>query len=287
VSQPAFITLAPTDRVDLHMHTTYSDGHWAPDAIFDHLAAEHFRVVAVTDHDRTDTVAEMVALGVARGIHVIRGVEMTTNWHGDIAHLLCYGWQPGGKLAEVAHGTQASQLANAQAVHAELLRRGFTFPRQAEVLAEKGGEVNHPFDNVTLLLAHEHVADRRAAVALVTEAGHRTISAPLAQTVAAAQADGGVTIVAHPGRGETNIFANYAPERLAAMRAEGIALDGLEVNYPTYTDEQRAMYAAFARAEDWLVSSGSDSHGPRQRYPIPYPANGIAPLLARLGVTVR
>ncbi|MBA3825659.1 MAG: PHP domain-containing protein [Ktedonobacterales bacterium] len=287
MSQTMPTILDATERVDLHMHTTYSDGHWAPAALFDHLAAEHFRVVAVTDHDRTDSVAEMVALGAARGIRVIRGVEMTTNWQGDIAHLLCYGWQPDGALAEVARETLADQLANAQAVHAALVRQGLTFPRQAEVLADKGGAVNHPRDNIALLVAHGHAPDSRAAVEIVTAAGHRTASAPLARAVAAAHADGGVAIVAHPGRGESNAFASFAPERLAAIRAEGIPLDGIEVFYPTYTEAQRTMYAAFARDDGWLISSGSDSHGPRQRYPIPYPASGIAPLLARLGVVVR
>jgi 3',5'-nucleoside bisphosphate phosphatase len=285
VNQPA--TLSAADRVDMHMHTIHSDGHWEPAALFDHLAAEGFRLVSVTDHDRTDTPAEMMELGAARGITVIRGVEMTTNWHGEVAHLLCYGWQPNGQLAQIAHRTQTEQAANMREVYAALLRRGFTFPRQAEMLADKGGEVTHPFDNVTLLVAHGYAATPREGVALVKEAGHLTISAPLDETVAAAHADGGLAILAHPGRGEGGMFASFDTERLAAVRSEGIALDGFEVYYPTYTDEQRETYAAFAREHGWLMSSGSDSHGPRQRYPIPYPASGIAPLLARLGWTVR
>ncbi len=287
MSQPVTTALDATDHVDLHMHTTYSDGHWSPVTLFDHLAAASFRVVAVTDHDRTDTVAEMVALGAARGIRVVHGVEMTTNWNGDIAHLLCYGWRLDGELAAVAAGTRADQLANAQAVHTELLRSGLAFPRQAEVLAAKDGVVTHPLDNVALILAHDLAPDRRAAVALCVAAGHRTISAPLAQAIAAAHADGGVAILAHPGRAEGDAFGSYDTARLATMRAEGIALDGIEVFYPTYTDEQRATYAAFTREVGWLMSSGSDSHGPRQRDPIPYPAQEIAPLLARLGLTVR
>ena len=287
MSQPEPGMLDAADRVDLHMHTTYSDGHWSPSALFDHLAAEGFRLVAVTDHDRTETMAEMQALGAARGIWVVTGVEMTTNWEGNIAHLLCYGWRAGGQLAEVARGAYEGQLANTRAVYAELVRRGHTFPRQGEVLADKGGAVTHPLDNVALVMAHGYAPDRRAAIALCAECGHRTISTPLAQAIAAAHADGGIAILAHPGRGESDAFASYDAARLDAMRAQALVLDGIEVYYPTYTTEQRQMYEAYARDAGWLMSSGSDSHGPRQRYPIPYPAQGIAPLLQRLGCMVR
>jgi hypothetical protein len=46
------------------------------------------------------------------------------------------------------------------------------------------------------------------------------------------------------------------------------------------------MYETYAYEVGWLMSSGSDSHGPRQRYPIAYRARGIAPLLGRLGITI-
>lgn len=280
-------TIQAQDRVDLHMHTTYSDGHWAPTELFDHLAEQRFRVVAVTDHDRVDTYAEMRDLGASRGIHVIPAVEVTTDWEGQMAHLLCYGFDARrGALAEVTRQIHAGQLANARAVHAELQRRGYAFPRQAEVLAGKGGEINHPLDNVNLLREHGYAADFRAGVNLTIAAGHRTVAAPLAETIAAAHADGGVALIAHPGRKETN-FTLYDPAKLDQVRAAGLGLDGIEVYYPLYTPEQVSEYEAYVARHGWLASSGSDSHGPRQRYPIPYTASQIAPLLARLGLRVQ
>lgn len=53
------LTLAPDAAIDLHMHTTYSDGRWPAQQLIDYLVSEHFDLVAVTDHDRIDKVTEI------------------------------------------------------------------------------------------------------------------------------------------------------------------------------------------------------------------------------------
>jgi predicted metal-dependent phosphoesterase TrpH len=271
--------------VDLHMHTTYSDGHWTPTALCDHLAANGFALAAVTDHDRVDMVEELQALGAARGVTIVPGVEVTTQWRDGITHLLCLGFAPaGGALAAVTAGVRDGQLANARAVNAELRRRGYAFPRVAEVLADKGGEINHPLDNIVLLRAHGYAPDLQTGLRLVTEAGHRTVAAPLHEAVAATHADGGLAIIAHPGRHESETW--YDPPVLDDLRADGIPVDGIEAYYPRHTPDQVRAYIDYCARHGWLASSGSDSHGPRQRYPIAYPAGQIAPLLARLGITI-
>jgi predicted metal-dependent phosphoesterase TrpH len=278
--------LSADDAVDLHMHTIWSDGHWTPPALFDHLATAHFRLVAVTDHDRVDTAAELQALGAAHSIAVIPGVEVTTAWRDGFTHLLCYGFDPArGALAALTQATRDGQLANARAVHAALRQQGYAFPRQREILADKGGAIMHSWDNVTLLREHGYAADFRAAVQMAEAAGHRTIAAPLADAVAAAHADGGIAIIAHPGRRDAGTTW-YDPPMLDELRQDGVPVDGIEGFYPVHSAEMMRAYAAYAAQHGWLLSSGSDSHGPRQRMPIAYPAGQIAPLLARLGVTV-
>jgi predicted metal-dependent phosphoesterase TrpH len=279
--------IAAQDRIDLHLHTTYSDGHWAPVDLFDYLAEADFRVVAITDHDRVDRLDEMRALGAARGITVLPGVEVTTDWNGQFAHLLCYGFAPArGALREVTARIHAEQTENARLVHAALIRRGMAFPRQGALLAASGGAITHPTQNILLLREHGYVESYQAGVRLVTEMGHRSACAALPEAVAAAHRDGGVAILAHPGRADAGC-AQFTPALLDAVRAEGIPLDGIEVYYPTYTPDQVRAFEAYALAQDWLRSCGSDSHGPQQRYPIPYPAAHARDLLARCGLTVR
>jgi len=277
-----------TDAIDLHMHTTYSDGHWRPAALFEHLAREGFRVVAVTDHDQVRHLAETQALGAAHGIIVVPGTEITTTWRGLNAHVLCYARVGFGftsaTLADLARATEAAQLANTRAVYAELLRRGYIFPRQDDILRAQGGQVVRPIDNARLISDSGYAPTPADALAVITDAGYISIKAPIAEAVAAAHASGSLTMLAHPGRGEGEI-QRYDPPLLLELLAE-IPLDGLEVYYPTYTPEQTAAYAALAAERDLLVSAGSDSHGPRQRYPIRYPAERCAALLGRLGVVV-
>lgn len=281
----AATTLHASDHIDLHLHTIYSDGHWRPVDLFDHLGAAQFGVVAVTDHDTVDHLDEMRALGVAHGVHVICGVEVTTNWRGMVAHLLCYADRfTGDALERVINGTRQGMEENTREVLRELERRGYRFPRRDEVLREQGGEVMRPIDNAHLLLEHGAVANLEQALALIADAGYRIISAPLAAAVEAAHASGAVAILAHPGRGGGEI-QQYEPPMVDAMQAE-IPLDGIEAHYATYTPEQVAAYITLAAMRGLLVSAGSDSHGPRQRYPIAYPAVYAARLLARCGVEV-
>src|SRR5690349_8201132 len=71
------LKLDPDAAVDLHMHTTYSDGRWPAQQLIDYLVAERFDLVAVTDHDRVDKVAEIQELAAQQGLPVLSGVEVS------------------------------------------------------------------------------------------------------------------------------------------------------------------------------------------------------------------
>ena len=71
-------------RIDLHLHTTYSDGRWTVELLFDHLLCEQFSLAAITDHDRPDTVAAIQGRAFEKGLPVLVGVEMTATWMGEM-----------------------------------------------------------------------------------------------------------------------------------------------------------------------------------------------------------
>ncbi|HKV84310.1 MAG TPA: PHP domain-containing protein [Ktedonobacterales bacterium] len=278
------VSITGTDALDLQIHTVYSDGQWEPSALFTHLEGAGFRLVAITDHDTCEHVEELCRLGAAHGVAVLPAMEVTTEWRGVSAHLLCYaphGFGP--SVSALTQRTVAAQLENTRAVHAELLRRGYEFPNQAKMLGGRS-EPTRPIDNASLLFAHGHVADLQSGLVAIQEAGYRQIAAPLAEAVAAAHTDGALAVIAHPGRGGGEIH-RYEPAELAVMLEE-IPLDGIEAYYPTHTEAQVAAFRALAERRGLLVSAGSDSHGPRQRLPIRYPASSVAALLDRCGVTV-
>lgn len=269
--------VAAGDRIDLQIHTVYSDGEWQPAALFEYLARERFWLVAITDHDTLEHVGELEALGAAHGVHVLPAVEMTTNWHGYSTHLLCYAAAfCSERLADLARSTEAAQLANTREVYMAL--------RQRYGLPAADAPPVRPIDNAQLLLRHGRAVTLDDALAIMTATGYRSISVPLEEAVAAAHTSGALAILAHPGRGGGEIH-RYDTPQLAELLSE-IPLDGIETRYPTYTDTQVTAYTTFARERGLLTSAGSDSHGPGQRLPIPYPAGACAGLLARCGVNV-
>ena len=280
--------LPPDAAVDLHLHTRYSDGAWRPADLFATLTQGGFRAVSVVDHDQIEHLPEVSALGAERSIVVIPGTEVTTEWRGLAAHLLCYAPLATGftsdALRALVDDTRARMLANTQMVYDTMLARGYHFPRQQEALA-RDGQLNRAMDVGTLLLAHGYADGPGEAMRMVNEAGYQQALAPIAQAVAAAHASGALCVLAHPGRGEGEIH-RYEPAEIEALLAE-VPLDGVEVYYPTHSTAQVAAYEALAARHGLLISAGSDSHAPNTRQPVPYPARRIAPLLQRLGVTTQ
>jgi predicted metal-dependent phosphoesterase TrpH len=273
------------DTVDFQMHTIYSDGQWQPVELFDYLAAHEFRAVAVTDHDTLDHIDELVALGAERGIIVLRACEVSTNWRGGRTDLLCFaGKLTSDTLARFVRDIERRQYENTLAVHEELLRRGYEFPQMADELAFQNGTLRRPSDNARLLLRHGYTDTSGAAMGIIREAGYISITVPLAGAVEAAHASGAVALIAHPGRDSDGIQL-HSPAVLAEILAE-IPIDGVEVLYPLHTPQQIEEFSAFIAERGLLRSAGSDSHGPRGRLPIAYPASTCAALLARCGIEV-
>ncbi|MEO6888768.1 MAG: PHP domain-containing protein [Ktedonobacteraceae bacterium] len=275
--------------IDLQMHTTYSDGRWSAEQLFDYLAHEGFGLVAVTDHDRVDTVASIQRLGAQKQVPVLPAVEISAQWHGKMVDILCFGFDPHDQaLRAIADGVRQRQQDNAEQVYAELLRRGYHFPHRREQLTATGGELRVAGDCATLLLKHDYVKEWPDALEVVIDAGYREMKADMAQTVETAHQSGGVALIAHPGRGlqEPQEFTYYTPKLLDQVRSE-IPLDGIEVYYPTHSSELVETYLAYAQQHDLLISAGSDSHGPPGRMPIKHRAELCRRLLERVGIQMQ
>ncbi len=277
------LTLSMDASIDLHMHTDYSDGRWPAEQLIAYLADQGFDLVAITDHDRVDMVSTIQALAAQRNLPVLAGVEMSTNWHGRMGDLLCYGFDPfHNEIQTLTEKVVRLQLENTTAVYENLLSKGYLFPRTQELLAKTGGKVNLPGDNIALLRAHGYAADRQAAIKLITEAGYLSIKVEMADAIEAAHQSGAVCLIAHPGRREPG-FTFYSTDLLDEVRAE-LPLDGIEVYHPSHTPEVTETLLAYAHEHKLLQSTGSDSHSIPSRMPIKYQAGISRELLERVGI---
>jgi 3',5'-nucleoside bisphosphate phosphatase len=280
------VTLTADAAIDLHMHTTYSDGLWPAQQLIDFLVAEKYDLVAVTDHDRVDKVDEIQTLAAEKQLPILSGVEMSTRWNGLMGDLLCYGFDPvQNELAAVAEEMVRLRIENTYEIYDNLIRKGYEFPHLEEIFAGRNGRLTHPYDNAVLLQRHGYAADGASAMRIVREAGYRSSRVSMAKTVEAVHRSGGVALIAHPGRGERG-FTFYDPELLDQLRRD-VPIDGIEVYHPSHSQESIVAYQEYVAKHDLLMSTGSDSHCMPTRMPMKHRAELSRRLLERVGVTFK
>jgi 3',5'-nucleoside bisphosphate phosphatase len=291
------LSLAPEAVIDLHLHTTYSDGTWTPEQLLDTLVREQFGLAAITDHDRVDTVVALQQLALDKNLPVLVAVEMTTLWNDEMSgkdemsgqdnmtDLLCFGFDPPpNALNDLAQDLLRRQRENTREVYENLQRKGYTFPQEPEALAAllEQPSPQQPHALVALLIRHGYGTGQPSAGRIVLEAGCMFAMNDLAAVVEAAHQSGAVCLIAHPGHKDG--FVTYDVQMLDKLRQD-ILIDGLEVHTPKHTPDQTAMYLEYARQHHLLISSGSDSHCP-DKPPIKYQAELSRGLLERLGIQI-
>jgi predicted metal-dependent phosphoesterase TrpH len=250
-------------RIDLHTHSTASDGTFTPGRLVVAAAEAGLDVVAITDHD---TTAGWAAAEAARppGLTLVRGAELSCRWYGadpPIAlHLLAYLFDPG----DVALAAELARVREAREHRAEamvdLLRADGIDVTWDEVRGyAAGGTVGRPH------LAHALIA--RGLVDTVSEAfeprwlGHRyrlpKADIDVFKAIELVRAAGGVPVFAHP---RASVRGRIVPDSLIVELAE-VGLAGLEADHEDHTPEQRAHVRALAARLGLLVTGSSDFHG--------------------------
>lgn len=249
-------------RIDLHTHSDRSDGTMSPADLVAAAAAAGLDVVAITDHDCFAGWDEAVRAGHSHGVRVVRGVEVSTRFHGASVHLLGY-------LPDPAYPPLVGQL------DAILAGRTDRMPRIVGRLQELGVSITE--DDVAAVsgdaaaIGRPHIADalvRLGVVATRGEAFARFLgprgpayldryAAPLEQMIAILRSAGAVSVVAHPwGRYDHRALD---ADGFAALRDLG--LDGVEVDHQDHDPQTRDRLRALALDLDLIVTGSSDFHG--------------------------
>lgn len=283
-SLPAHLVLKPNDSIDLQMHTIYSDGSWTPEQLMDYLVSEQFGLVAITDHDRVDTAAELQQLAAEKHLPLLTAVEMSTSWRGESTDVLSYGFDvEHNELQDMTQDIMCRRQENTREVCENFHRIGIAFSQSElnTLLAKPGSQqLNELF---ALLQKRGYDAEKPSTWKLIEDAGFSSITSDIAAVVDAVHRSGGVCLIAHPGRGSGE--TRYDVHLLDELRKE-VPIDGMEVYYPDHTPEQMNMYLEYAEKHNLLTSSGSDSHG-LEKKPIKYQAKLSRRLLERLGIQVQ
>lgn len=238
-------------RVDLHIHTTSSDGAYTPAEVVDLARRSGLSALAITDHDtNAATSAARAAAGVA--LEVISGVEISAEFHGKEFHLLGYFFDE-----------------NEAALQAALERlREHRRQRFTEMLArlqQKGVRLDagHLLQNAApgrlhvarLLVQHRYAGTVRDAFMRYLSGSNAVpkVRLPVAEAITLVRNAGGVTAWAHPGTDCTR-------ENLVELR--GLGLQAVEADYPAHRPSRVKQIRVLAQALGLFTSGGSDCHGP-------------------------
>jgi 3',5'-nucleoside bisphosphate phosphatase len=259
-------------RIDLHTHSSVSDGTDSPGDLLATARHAGVDVVALTDHD---TTAGWAAAQRARpaGLTVVPGMELSCRWFPADAppisvHLLAYLFDPGHPAlgAELAR-LRAERLGRGERIVAALAAAGYPLTWQAIVDRSGGGVVGRP--HVARALVEAGVVES-VDHAFATVLHHRSpyyvtkADTEVLEGIALVRAAGGVPVFAHglaTRRGRV-----VGDEVIAAMVGAGLL--GLEVDHPDHDEEERAHLRGLAADLGLLATGSSDYHGTNKTTPI-------------------
>lgn len=245
--------------IDLHLHTTASDGVLTPPALVARVAAAGIRIMSVTDHDTLAGFDEARRAADAAAIECIPGIEITAVHEGRDVHVLGYYIDPGNvPFNEFLAEQRQRRMTRVRDIGLRLARLGVAI--DVEALLERaasmpGVSVGRPVIG-RALVAEGHVATLQEAFDRYLASGRpafvpRTGESPAA-VIAQIHAAGGLASMAHPG-------LTRQPDLLTALVGDG--LDAVEVFHGDHSPEIQRELTSFAQQHGLLVTGGSDFHG--------------------------
>ena len=248
-------------RIDLHLHTTCSDGSLRPTEVLALAQKAGVTALAITDHDIVDGLPEAIDAGTRLGIEVLPGVEISSFDGKSELHILgyCLNWRDEALLKRLA-SLRASRHRRNPFIIERLQALGLELTYD-EVRALAGTEsVGRPHI-ARLLMEKGYVTSAKDAFDRYLAEGRpgyvaRELPTP-AEAIAWIRDAQGVAVLAHPTWvKESN---DGLPAFVRTLKNDG--LGGIEVHYSTHTRQQTARFLELAKQFGLLITGGSDFHG--------------------------
>jgi len=256
--------------VDLHVHSTASDGTLSPAALVDTARSRNVGILAITDHDTTDGVPEGSDAARDAGVRLIPGVELSVDLERDgfTAHLLGYfPATPPGRLTDpdTEFGRAVAYVRNGRSARnpriLEKLRVLGMRIDMAEVEAIAGGEVIGRPHIAQAMVSAGYVGDSREAFARFLARGMPAYAdrdrLPVSRTIRVIRDAGGLPVLAHPG------YIGMDATALESLVSElaAIGLSGIEAHYPGHDAATTGTLTLLAGRMGMVTTGGTDFHG--------------------------
>jgi 3',5'-nucleoside bisphosphate phosphatase len=256
---------------DLHVHTTFSDGLLSPSEMVERAAEGGLRAMGVTDHDTVDGISEAIRSGSLKGVEVVPGVELSSQYNGKDVHIIGYYPDPGcGELMVYLKLFRDERFKRAEKMVRNLNNRGVDI-RIAEVEAKSRGRCIGRPHIAEVLMDRGYVETIQSAfnkyIGYGAEAYEQKYKLPPDEAIRLITGSKGLAFLAHPGAAiSETVITNFVKS----------GLDGIEVVHPFLSPPRRNQLHALAVKMGLLMSGGSDCHGGRDgqflvgRHQVPY-----------------
>jgi len=249
--------------IDLHAHTTASDGSLSPAQLVAHAAEIGLSAVGVTDHDTVDGWEEALAASAGTNVKIVPGVELSTSYPRGRFHLLGYYIRPASPVTATLEKIQVARKNRNGEIFENL--RELEMPVEEShvrrISGSKSGQLGRPHFALAMIelgyvqntqeAFDKYLADGQPAYAT------KAVLTPQ-DAIEQIHQSGGVAIWAHPP-----LNKNFSPDELEAELGRWVdwGLDGIETHYSRYTIEQAAWAEKVRLKFDLLAGGGSDFHG--------------------------
>jgi 3',5'-nucleoside bisphosphate phosphatase len=248
--------------VDLHLHTTASDGVKTPSEIVRYAKGKGLQAIAITDHDTIEGLEEGLSEGEKIGFEVVPGVEISAEHSPGSMHLLGY-------FLDIHHAHLRDKLNYLQKARAErnpkiienLNRLGIRINYEEVVKASGGGQIGRPHF-AQVLIEKGYVRSFQEAFERFLKKGASAyvdkVRFKPKEAISFIREAGGVAVLAHPKTLGVNESSSLERIVLGLME-EG--LKGIEVLYPEHSPLEVAQFKALAERHSLLITGGTDYHG--------------------------
>ena len=244
-------------RVDLHLHTTASDGRWPPEQLIDNVRRAGIGFFAVTDHDSLGSLAETADLVRGSGLRFLPGVELSSQVNGQIYHLLAFGFDLENKALGELASTNNARLADSGDEAIRLLVDMGQQVSLEEYASYSWDRRRGGWKGLNFLIDQGICSDVHEYFRMFDEIGHPQAEFPqVDQVVDFVQQASGVVVLAHPG---ASFYNGLDRERLDLLVEMGVG--GLECFSFHHDEVATRGFLQYCRSRDLLVTGGSDCHG--------------------------
>ena len=253
-------------KIDLHSHSTISDGSYTPAELVTYAASKGVEIMALTDHDDVGGLEQARTVADELGVSLINGVEISVTWNKRTIHIVGLRVDPThpGLLAGL-ESIRAGRLTRAVAIAAELDKAGIPGSLEGSRAYAKERIISRTHF-ARFLVAQGYAKDVKTVFKkflVKGKPGHVSHQwADMGEAIGWIRNSGGVAVLAHPGRydmGKTTLHGLFNTFKEAGGEA-------VEVVSGSHTVDQYRIFAEYAKLYELQASAGSDYHGPAHNY---------------------